>query len=101
MEKIRTLLRCSHCFKDSSTKIVYSKNSAVKIICENCGYTVRIPQSSKPEFSIVDWEQRLLTKPLRIALEIKKDSFHFISTFPLRLVTKPLRIARELEKSLT
>jgi len=100
MKDTKTSLVCSHCFKDSSVKITYLKNSTVKLTCENCGYTVRISSEAASHFSFTEWGYRLLTKPARTALEVKRDSLNFISTFPLRVITKPIRIARELEKSL-
>lgn len=100
MEDIQTSLVCSHCFKESPVKITYLENSMIKLTCESCGYAVKIPQRLIPDFSLIKWERRLITKPVRMALEAKKDSLGFISTLPLRVMTKPLRIVRELEKNL-
>ena len=100
MEDIKTSLVCSHCFKESPVKITYLENSMIKLTCERCGYTVKISQRLTPDFSLIKWERRLITKPVRMALEAKKDSLSFISTLPLRVMTKPLRIVRELEKNL-
>lgn len=100
MKSLKTSLVCSRCFKDFPVRITYLKGSMIELICENCGYTTRVSSGAAPGFSLIEWERRLLTKPIRTALEIKRDSLYFMSSFPLRVITKPIRIARELEKSL-
>ncbi|MBE0478400.1 hypothetical protein IBX65_04685 [Candidatus Aerophobetes bacterium] len=100
MKDIQTSLICSHCLKEAPVKITYLGNSMVKVTCKSCGYTIKISPTPSSCISSVKWEHRLLTKPIRLALEMKTDSLHFISTFPLRVITKPLRIVRELEKAL-
>ena len=100
MEEIETSLVCSHCFKESPVRITYLENSTVALTCRRCGYTIRVSPRVVSDFSLVEWEHRLLTKPGRLASEMRKDSLHFLSNFPLRVITKPLRVAQELEKSL-
>ncbi len=102
MKEIRTILVCSHCFKESPVKIKYLHDSMFEISCERCGQKIRI--YSKPEqilfSSLKEWGERALTKPIRIAIEAKRDSIQFMSTFPFRLLTKPLRIVQEVKKTL-
>lgn len=98
MKEVQTTLICSHCLRETAAKITYRENSIVEIVCMSCGYTMEIYKEPVPRLCIIEWEHRLVTKPIRLALEMKRDSFHFISTFPLRVITKPLRIVRELEQ---
>ncbi|MCD6257101.1 bh protein [Candidatus Aerophobetes bacterium] len=100
MKEVRTTLLCSNCFKEAPMKILYIGNSMAKITCESCGYTIKVAPEEAIELYLDDLKHRILTKPLRIAKEIRKDSFQFISTFPLRVITKPLRVAREIDKSM-
>jgi len=100
MKQIKTTLVCSHCFKESPIRITYLRNSPIRLTCENCGYTIKLSGITEQELSLSQWERRLLTKPLRIALETKRDSLNLISMLPIRFITKPLRIIRELEESL-
>ncbi|MCD6406845.1 hypothetical protein J7L81_03120 [Candidatus Aerophobetes bacterium] len=101
MKEIKTTLICSHCFKESPVRITYLEESTVKLTCERCGHTIRITEKKRQDLSLTDLELRILTKPLRLALEAKKDSFRFVSTLPLRMLIKPFRIARELKEVLS
>lgn len=98
MKQLRTSLMCSHCFKHCSVKITYLKNSTIELTCENCGYTTKVSPDLTPTLSSSEWKRRLITKPIRTALEIKRDPIYFVYSLPLRVITKPVRIARELEK---
>lgn len=100
MKNMKTSLMCSRCFKNSSVNITYVGGSTVKLTCEDCGYTIRMPPKNVLDLDFPNLERRLLTKPARVAREMEKDCFHFVSSFPLRVITKPIRIARELEKGL-
>ena len=45
------------------------------------------------------WERRVLTKPLRLAKEIKNHPSRFVLSFPFRVLTKPLRVTKELAQT--
>lgn len=101
MREIRTNLICSRCFKESPVRITYLGDSIVQMRCENCGNSMRVhSKSSVPHFSLKEWERRIVTKPVRVAMEAQSNPLRFISSFPFRLLTKPLRVSCELQRIL-
>jgi len=101
MKQIKSYLLCSRCFKNSPVRITYFPDSRIRLVCLRCGYTTEISSRSFSPFFLHHLEKRILTKPLRMAVELKKDSLAFLSTLPLRVITKPVRLIREIEKTLS
>ena len=99
VKQIKTSLVCSWCFKEALTNITYIGDCIAKIECENCNHVFEVSRTVLYSYLISDWEKRGLTKPVRLAMEIKKDPSHFIVGLPFRVMSKPLRMAKELIES--
>ena len=99
VKQIKTSLVCSWCFKEALTNITYIGDCIAKIECENCNHVFEVSRTVLYSYLISDWEKRGLTKPVRLAREIRKDPSHFIIGLPFRVISKPLRMAKELVES--
>lgn len=99
VKQIKTSLVCSWCFKEALTNITYVGDSIARIECENCNHVFEVSRTVLYSYLLSDWEKRGLTKPVRLAREIKKDPSHFIIGLPFRVMSKPLRMVKELIES--
>jgi len=98
VKETKTTLLCSWCFKESPILITSIGGFIVRMKCESCGHTFKVPTEMFYSYFLSDWKRRILTKPTRLAEEIKSDPSSFANSFPMRVITKPFRIAREIEK---
>ena len=94
--KIKALLFCLHCNKETDHTIVYKDRYLEDIKCSICGNEIRINREKLLETYTADFIDRVLTKPHRITEEMKKDLSQFLKSIPIRILTKPYRVAREI-----
>lgn len=99
IRQIKTSLYCSWCLSEAPTLITYIGDSIVKIECKNCGHVYRISRAALYSCILSEWERRALTKPLRVAKEIKSHPSRFVLSFPFRVLSKPLRVTKELAQA--
>jgi len=99
IRQVKTTLRCSWCLSEAPTLITYMGDSIVKMECQSCGHIYRISKASLYSSILSQWERRVLTKPLRLAKEIKSHPSRFVLSFPFRVLTKPLRVTKELAQT--
>jgi len=99
IRQIKTTLHCSWCLSEAPTLITYIGDSIVKMECQSCGHIYRISKASLYSSILSEWERRALTKPLRLAEEIKSHPSRFVLSFPFRVLTKPLRVTKELAQT--
>ena len=99
IKEVKTSLYCSWCLSEASTLITYIGHSIVKIECKSCGHIYRISKASLYSSILSEWERRALTKPLRLAKEIKSRPSRFVLSFPFRVLSKPLRVTKKLAQT--
>ena len=99
IRQVKTSLYCSWCLSEAPTLITYIGDSIVKIECQSCGHTYRISKASLYSSILSEWEKRALTKPLRLAKEMKNHPSRFVLSFPFRVLSKPLRVTKELAQT--
>jgi len=94
--RIKALLFCLHCNKETSHLIVYRDRYLEYIKCSVCGNEIRINREKLLETYTADFIDRVLTKPHRVTEEMKRDLSRFLKSIPIRILTKPYRVAREI-----
>lgn len=94
--KLKTMLFCLCCNKETSHTIIYKGGYLEDIKCSICGNEIRIDREKLLETYTADFIDRVLTKPHRLTEEIKRDLSQFLKSIPIRILTKPYRIAREI-----
>ncbi len=99
IKQIKTTLYCSWCLREAPTLITYMGDSIVKIECQSCGHIYRISKAALYSCILSEWEKRALTKPLRLAKEMKNHPSRFVLSFPFRVLSKPLRVTKELTQA--
>ena len=99
MKEVKTTLHCSWCLSEAPTLITYIGDSIVKIECKSCGHVYRISRAALYSSILSEWEKRVLTKPLRLAEEMRNHPSRFVLSFPFRVLSKPLRVTKELAET--
>jgi len=94
--KLKTLLFCLHCNKETEHTIVYKGDYLEFIKCNICKNEIKISREKLVEVYTADFIDRVLTKPHRLTKEIKGDLSQFLKSIPIRILTKPYRLAKEL-----
>ena len=98
--KVKVLLFCLQCNKDTSHIIIYKDRYLEDIKCSICGNEIKINREKLLETYTADFIDRVLTKPHRITEEIKNDLSRFLKSIPIRIFTKPYRVAKEIGEML-
>jgi len=100
VEKIKTMLYCIHCEKDTLHELTYVANRLEKTKCLECGMEIKFDKEQLLMVYSKDLVKRLLTKPKRITDEAFSDLSGFLQSFPIRIVTKPSRMIKEVKNLL-
>lgn len=97
-ETIETKLFCLHCQKEVPHEIHYFGVALSSIRCKECDTEIKLDRKRVLEVESLEFADRILTKPIRLTEELRKDLTHFLSTLPIRIATKPYRMAKEMVK---
>ncbi|VBB08504.1 Hypothetical protein LUCI_3777 [Lucifera butyrica] len=91
-------LSCSKCLKEQIHTLVYDNDVLIRSECQNCGKEVFFYEGSLLAVYAKEVVCRILTKPIRMSREFRRDLGNAIATLPSRIVSKPGRIMEEVRQ---
>ncbi len=94
--KIDTELFCLHCDKECAHTITYAGQYLSRVRCKECGTEIELDRTRIMENYATETLERILTKPIRVTEEMRKDLTAFLASVPIRIMTKPYRMAKEI-----
>lgn len=96
--RMKALLFCLHCNKDTEHTITYAGDIIKSIKCEECGTELELNRENIIKEYTGDFIERVLTKPHRMTKELEKDIGEFLFSLPIRIITKPYRLFEEVKE---
>jgi hypothetical protein len=89
-------LTCSSCGQVGEHELRYAGRLLHSTRCVACGHIVRHEQRDLYSAYLRDLEQRLVTKPRRLARRAVNDPGRFITDLPRAILRQPVKLAGEL-----
>lgn len=92
----RVVLQCQDCHQVSMHELAYAGRILATSRCIACGHTVRHEESDLRTAYLHDLEQRLLTKPVRLARRATRHPVRFAVSLPAAVLRQPGKLLAEL-----
>lgn len=89
-------LHCAVCGQTVEHELRYAGRLLESTRCSNCGHQVELQERVLIPSYLHDLEQRVVSKPRRIARRARTEGFGFLRGLPLAIARQPVKIAREL-----
>jgi hypothetical protein len=89
-------LTCSACGRVTEHDLRYAGRLLHSTRCTACGHVVRHEQRDLYSAYLKDLEQRLVTKPRRLARRAARDPRTFVAGLPRAVLRQPVKLAGEL-----
>lgn len=96
----RVELTCSTCHRSAVHELHYAGRLLASTRCTNCGHEVRHAPDDLRAAYLHDLEQRLLTKPVRLARRMVRHPVSFLVHLPGAVLRQPVKLAAELREVL-
>ncbi len=95
-----TYLFCTSCNKDTLHSLKYVIGILKSVQCEECKTRYQLPREKLIKFYGEEALIRILTKPYRLGAQMKRAPNTFFFSLPTRLISKPFRVAHEIKEIL-
>jgi DNA-directed RNA polymerase subunit N (RpoN/RPB10) len=92
----RAHLTCSSCGQVAEHELRYAGRLLHSTRCTACGHVVRHDQRDLYSAYLRDLEQRLVTKPRRLARRAVHEPGRFVTDLPRAILRQPVKLAGEL-----
>ena len=89
-------LFCVNCNTETSHTIEYIGSFLKSVSCDRCTKKIEIDRRHLRTVFAEDFIDRILTKPHRMNLEMKKAFITLMPFFPKRLIREPLQVLKEI-----
>jgi hypothetical protein len=89
-------LTCSSCGESTEHELRYAGRLLHSTRCTACGHVVRHEQRDLYSAYLRDLEQRLVTKPRRLARRAVHEPGRFLTDLPRAILRQPAKLAGEL-----
>src|SRR3990172_4815801 len=99
-ERYEVELRCHRCHRNTAHLVAQGTRGLSRVLCVVCGRAVAVDTLQFMEQYVDTVVRRLLAKPFEITTEITRSPRDFIVSFPGRVLTKPFRVAAELRATM-
>jgi hypothetical protein len=96
----RVELTCTACHRTTVHELHYAGRLLASTRCTNCGHEVRHAADDLRTAYLHDLEQRLLTKPIRLARRMARHPVRFLVHLPGAVLRQPVKLAAELREVL-
>jgi uncharacterized Zn finger protein len=90
------VFQCSHCGRTVEHELKYAGRLLELTRCSACGHVVELQQRALLPAYIHDLEQRVASKPRRLARRAKRDRKRFWRELPRAVARQPAKFAREV-----
>ncbi len=95
-KETKIMLFCINCNKESPHTVFYIGNYLRSVVCDSCNKKIEIDRRHLRTVFAEDFINRILTKPHRVTVDMKKAFATLIPFFPKRLFKEPLKVLREI-----
>lgn len=99
-ERHEVSLHCARCRRTTVHLVTAGKGGVSRVTCITCGRAQAVDTLKFMEQYTESVMRRLLAKPFDITTEFRRSPRDFIASFPGRVLTKPFRVAAELRATL-
>jgi hypothetical protein len=89
-------LYCETCDRVTEHELRYSGRLLESISCTVCGTHLDVPPREMLPSYLADLEQRVVSKPRRLARRASQDPVGFVRALPRAIVRQPVKILAEL-----
>lgn len=89
-------LTCSHCGRTVDHELHYSGRLLHSTHCTECGHVVVVESRELLPAYLRDLEQRVLSKPSRLARRAAREPREFFVSLPAAVIRQPIKIVREV-----
>jgi hypothetical protein len=96
IQRWSALLECPACGREAEHEVRYVGGLLHVVECSQCGQRLEVQHSVLERAYLQGLTVRIVTKPIRMGLEAKRNPLRFARSLPRRLVTKPPRMAGEV-----
>lgn len=96
MKTERAHLTCSECGRVAEHELRYAGRLLHSTRCTECGHVVRHEQRDLYSAYLRDLEQRLVTKPRRLARKAAREPRTFVTGLPRAVLRQPVKLVGEL-----
>ena len=88
-------LRCETCDDVTEHELHYAGRILESVRCTRCGTHMELAQNALFPAYVHDLEQRVASKPRRLAHRAARDPLGFARTLPAAILRQPLKFVRE------
>ncbi|HLE78046.1 MAG TPA: hypothetical protein VJA65_06525, partial [bacterium] len=99
-ERHEVSLHCARCRRTTVHLVTAGIGGVSRVTCITCGRAQAVDTLKFMEQYTESVMRRLLAKPFDITTEFRRSPRDFIASFPGRVLTKPFRVAAELRATL-
>jgi len=99
-ERYEVSLHCDHCRRSTVHLVTPSEGGVSRVTCIVCGRVQAVDTLGFMEQYTESVVRRLLAKPFDIRTEFSRSPREFIASLPGRVLTKPFRVAAELRATM-
>ena len=99
-ERYEVELYCARCHRATAHVVAPGTGKLSRVLCVVCGRAVAVDTLQFMEQYVDGVVRRLLAKPFEITTEFWRSPREFITSLPGRALTKPLRVAAELRTTM-
>ncbi|MDP9391091.1 MAG: hypothetical protein M3P89_06850 [Actinomycetota bacterium] len=89
-------LTCAACGRSCEHELRHVGRLLHSTMCTSCGHVVEMPSRTLLRAYVHDLEQRVASKPSRLARRARQDPWQFVSELPTALLRQPAKLAGEL-----
>ncbi len=95
LDRHEVLLECSNCGGEHLHELTYAGRLLASSVCSYCGFRVEHDLGDLRREYVHDVEQRLLTKPRRMAQRALHHPVSYLAMLPVAVLTKPAKVLAE------
>ena len=92
----RAELYCETCDRGTEHELVYTGRLLESVRCTVCGAHLDVPARDMLPFYLADLEQRVASKPGRLARRARQDPVGFVRQLPRAIARQPVKLLEEL-----
>lgn len=89
-------LTCAACGRVSDHEVRHVGRLIGTTTCTACGHVVEVPHRSLVPAYVHDLEQRVASKPVRLAKRARRDPRRFVRDLPAAVLRQPVKLTGEL-----
>ncbi len=99
-ERYEVELYCGRCRRTTGHLVTPGTGGLSRVLCVRCGRAVAVDTLQFMEQYVDSVVRRVLAKPFEMTTEFTRHPREFITRFPGRVLTKPFRVAAELRATM-